>query len=126
MSKQTLYPSARYRDPRAAIQWLEGTLGFEREQVIEGDAERPIVHAELRGPDGAMFMLGTAPAEPDAYGGPGFGIYVAVEDPDALYERAVAAGAEIAAGPIDTDYGSRDFSVRDPEGNVWNFGTYRP
>jgi uncharacterized glyoxalase superfamily protein PhnB len=29
-------------------------------------------------------------------------------------------------GLVDTDYGSRDFSVRDPEGNLWSFGTYRP
>jgi uncharacterized glyoxalase superfamily protein PhnB len=48
-----------------------------------------------------------------------------VREPDALCERARAAGAEITAEPHDTDYGSRDFSARDPEGNRWSFGTYR-
>jgi uncharacterized glyoxalase superfamily protein PhnB len=50
---------------------------------------------------------------------------VVVDDTDALYERAVAAGAEITIKPYDTDYGSREFVARDPEGNLWSFGTYR-
>ena len=45
--------------------------------------------------------------------------------PDGLFARATAAGAEILAGLHETDYGSRDFAVRDPEGNRWSFGTYR-
>ncbi len=49
-----------------------------------------------------------------------------VEDPDALCERAKGAGAEISREPTDTDYGSREFSAKDPEGNVWSFGTYDP
>ena len=40
--------------------------------------------------------------------------------------RAKEAGAEITTELVDTDYGSRDYAARDPEGNVWNFGTYRP
>jgi uncharacterized glyoxalase superfamily protein PhnB len=54
------------------------------------------------------------------------GIYVAVEDADAHYEQAKAAGAEIVREIGDTDYGSREYTARDPEGNVWSFGTYRP
>jgi uncharacterized glyoxalase superfamily protein PhnB len=53
-------------------------------------------------------------------------LYVIVEDPDAVYERAKAAGAEITREPQDMDYGSREFSARDPEGNAWSFGTYDP
>ena len=45
--------------------------------------------------------------------------------PDALYERVTAAGADIIRKPGDTDYGSREFALRDPEGNLWSFGTYR-
>jgi uncharacterized glyoxalase superfamily protein PhnB len=52
--------------------------------------------------------------------------YCAVEDVDALHQRARDAGADIPLEPMDTDYGSRDFTVRDPEGNLWAFGTYRP
>ena len=53
-------------------------------------------------------------------------VYVVIDDPDALHDRAVAAGGEIVRELVDLDYGSRDFAVRDPEGNLWNFGTYDP
>ena len=53
-------------------------------------------------------------------------VYVVIDDPDALHDRAVAAGGEIVRELVDLDYGSRDFAVRDPEGNLWNFGTYAP
>jgi uncharacterized glyoxalase superfamily protein PhnB len=49
---------------------------------------------------------------------------VVTSDPDAVHARAVAAGAEITAALHETDYGSRDFAARDPEGNRWSFGTY--
>lgn len=42
-----------------------------------------------------------------------------------LYERAKSAGADIRMELTDQDHGSRDFAVRDPEGNIWSFGTYR-
>ncbi|HEY1617203.1 MAG TPA: VOC family protein [Streptosporangiaceae bacterium] len=54
----------------------------------------------------------------------GFGAYVVTAEPDALFGRATGAGATVVAGLHDTDYGSRDFTVRDPEGNLWAFGTY--
>ena len=53
-------------------------------------------------------------------------IYVAVEDADAHYARARAAGAETTRELQDTPYGSREYSARDVEGNTWSFGTYRP
>lgn len=51
-------------------------------------------------------------------------VHVVVEDPDALCERARAAGAAIVRGPEDTDYGSRMVVATDPEGNTWSFGTW--
>ena len=53
------------------------------------------------------------------------GAYVVADDIDALHGRIAAAGAEITRAPHDTDYGSRDFAIRDPEGNHWSFGSYR-
>jgi uncharacterized glyoxalase superfamily protein PhnB len=47
-----------------------------------------------------------------------------VKEVDALHDRAKAAGAAIVMPLTDQDYGSRDFSVRDPEGHLWGFGTY--
>ena len=119
-----LYPSLRYRDAKAAHQWLQDAFGLEPHALYEDD-DGNVVHAEMRwGSD--MVMFGTA--RDDAYGdrvGQGW-IYVSCDDPDALCERARAAGAEITMEPTDQDYGSRDFGARDLEGNQWNFGTYEP
>jgi uncharacterized glyoxalase superfamily protein PhnB len=52
-------------------------------------------------------------------------IYVVTDAPDALFDRATAAGAEVVRELRDEEYGSRGFTVRDPEGNLWSFGTYR-
>src|SRR5579871_5609690 len=61
---------------------------------------------------------------PATLGAPTQGVYVCVAAVDALWERAVAAGAAVVRPLADTHYGSREFSVRDPEGHVWSFGTY--
>jgi uncharacterized glyoxalase superfamily protein PhnB len=53
-------------------------------------------------------------------------LYVAVDDPDAHHDRAKAAGAEILMPLTDQSYGSREYAARDPEGNVWCFGTFQP
>ncbi len=123
-----VYPALRYHDARAAIDWLCEAFGFTEKEVHEGDAGA-IAHAELTVPGGGVVMLSTEPEEGDPRWGKHAGqgwIYIAIENPDALHDRAVAAGAEVVMGLTDTDYGSRDFSVRDPEGSLWSFGTYAP
>jgi uncharacterized glyoxalase superfamily protein PhnB len=124
-------PAIRYEDAPAAIEWLERAFGFERHVVYEGEGGT-IEHAELRVRSG-MVMLGSASDDdrfnthtPSKLGGTTAGFYVIVEDPDAHYQRAKAAGAEIVMELTDQDYGSRDYSARDPEGHLWHFGTYRP
>ena len=120
-----------YEDASAALEWLERAFGFERSSVHE----RPdgnIAHAELTFADG-MVMLG--PASDNDFGlktarelgAVNQGVYVIVDDDiDAHYVRAVDAGAEVVRALQDTDYGSREYMVRDPEGNLWSVGTYRP
>lgn len=83
------------------------------------------MHAELAYGTG-MVMLGTLETGDGLWDLAPVGVYVAVDDPDAHHGTAVAAGAEIVTGLTDTDYGSRTYTARDPEGNVWSFGTYRP
>ena len=78
-------------------------------------------HAELWYGDGAV-MLGPASGEAT----PPASVYVVVDDPDAHHDRAKAAGAEITMPLTDQDYGSRDYGAKDPDGNTWFFGTYRP
>lgn len=125
-----IYVALRYDDARAAIAWLVEAFGFERQMVVEGP-EGTIAHAELSIGSGVI-MLGSAAdnpfgmKSPRALGGVSMSIYVAVEDPDAHYERARAAGAQIARELEDMDYGSREYSAWDLEGHLWSFGTYRP
>jgi len=119
-----VWPSLRARDARALIRFLTEAFGFE-ETVVYGDGEM-VEHAQLSWPEGGGIMLGSVREGQASATDPGaFGAYVVTGQPDALYARAKAAGAEITAEPYDTDYGSRDFAVRDPEGNRWSFGTYR-
>ena len=122
-----VWPSLRARDARALIRFLVDAFGFE-ETAVYGDADR-VHHAELSWPLGGGIMLGSMPpsgAQDSWPLQPGtFGCYVVTDDPDALFARAVAAGATVLMALHDTDYGSRDFMVSDPEGNRWSFGTYR-
>jgi uncharacterized glyoxalase superfamily protein PhnB len=123
----TIYPSLRYHDARAAIDFLSEAYGFTEKAVHAGD-DGVIHHAELSG-FGGIVMLGTEPEDGDPRWGTHAGqswLYLSTEDPDALHDRALAAGAQIVRELTDTDYGSRDFSARDPEGNLWSFGTYAP
>lgn len=129
---QSIYPSVRYEDAKAAIAWLKTTLGFEEHVVYTGDGGS-IEHAELK-LGGNLIMLGSVKNDPYGkspkdLGGVTGGIYIAFDtrvEIDASYARAKTAGAEIVRELSDTDYGSHDFAVRDPEGHIWSFGTYRP
>ena len=121
----TISLSLRYRDPAAALDFLERAFGFRRVADYRDD-DGTVVHAEMAYGNG-MVMLGQA-RDDDVYGshvGQGWA-YVVVDDPDAHYARAQEAGADILRPIEDQDYGSRDYSARDPEGNVWSFGTYQP
>jgi uncharacterized glyoxalase superfamily protein PhnB len=121
-----VWPTLRANDARALIKFLVDAFGFE-ETVVYGEGDR-VDHAQLSWPLGGGIMLGSARRGPDDAWAltPGtFGAYVVTDDVDALHERAVKAGAEITRAPQDTDYGSHEFAARDPEGNLWSFGTYR-
>jgi uncharacterized glyoxalase superfamily protein PhnB len=121
-----VWPTLRAADGRALIRFLVDVVGFE-ETVVYADGD-VVGHAQLSWPLGGGVMLGSVRDDAaDTWSlTPGsFGAYVVVDDPDALFARVEAGGAEIVDGLHDTDYGSRDFSIRDPEGNRWSFGTYR-
>lgn len=130
-----IIPCIRYHDAPAAIKWLCNAFGFV-EHLVVPEGESGIAHAQLT-LGNAMIMLGTA--RDDAFGklvgphsgGPitdlaGQSVYVIVEDADAHYAHAVAAGAKIEAELKDQDHGGRAYTCRDLEGHVWTFGTYDP
>lgn len=129
-ARSNIIPCLTYRDAPAAIDWLCNAFGFEKKVAYDGP-DGTIAHAELRLGTGYV-MLGSQQEDEFNWSPPGQAghstqmIYVVVENSDALFERAKVAGAEIVRPLTDTDYGSRDFSVRDPEGHIWNFGTYHP
>jgi uncharacterized glyoxalase superfamily protein PhnB len=119
-----VWPTLQARDARALIRFLVDAFGFE-ETAVYGDGDR-VDHAELAWPPGGGMLLGSVRDRPDGTGpvpSGHFSAYVVTDEPDALRARAVAA--ELTTDLHETDYGSRDFAVRDPEGNRWNFGTYR-
>jgi uncharacterized glyoxalase superfamily protein PhnB len=121
------FPIVPYSNPRAAINWLESAFGAVATAVYPPEPDQPLKHAEVKVGTG-LVMLNDADRDdssPFALSGPVL-LYVTVDDPDALHDRAAAAGAEIVMGLTDQDYGSREFAARDPHGNVWSFGTYRP
>ncbi|MCO5163840.1 MAG: VOC family protein [Mesorhizobium sp.] len=124
-----LYPTFRYHDAPRMIDWLCEAFGFAVDaKFMDGDK---VGHAQLSFGSSAI-MLGSV--RDDEYGrmvgkpggNGGKAVYVAVDDCDAAYAKAKAAGATILDEPRDRDYGSREFICADPEGNVWSFGTYRP
>ena len=119
-----VWPTLCADDARGLIRFLVDVVGFE-ETAVYGDGD-VVQHAELAWPPGGGVMLGTNCHKPDGPTPPGaFSAYLVVDDPDALHARLVAAGAEVNVGLRDTDYGSREFGIRDAEGNRWHFGTYR-
>ena len=121
--RASIYPALGYRDAHAAIEWLQKAFGLEPIAVYE-DGDK-VAHAELRWRNGVV-MLGSVDAGSVRQEPGGSSIYLVVDDPDAHFEQASAAGAEIVLGLEDEDYGSRGYTARDPEGNLWSFGTYAP
>ena len=120
----TIYPVLSYKDAHAAIDFLERAFGFERREVHETD-DGKVAHAELA-LDGALMSLSSSDAGAPMFaeGAGRTSVYIATGDVDAIHESARGAGAKIEMEPTDQDYGSRDFVARDPEGNLWCFGTY--
>ncbi len=125
----TIIPTLRYHDAPSAIDFLCRAFGFERHLVVEGEGNQ-IAHAQLT-LDRSMIMIGSArdstikpPAALDGVNTQS--PYIIVNDVDAVHARAKAAGATITQEPEDQEYGGRLFSCRDPEGHLWNFGSYDP
>lgn len=122
---QTIFPAFGYQNAIRAIDWLTRAFGFQR-SVVHPGPDDSVIHAELKlGP--GVLMVGTwRPGSANAWQASHHAIYAYVQDVDAHYQRARAAGAEIVRAPHDTSYGAREYSARDLEGNLWSFGNYLP
>ncbi len=134
--KTRIVPSLRYQDCRQAIDWLCAAFGFE-EQLIVPSEDGGITHAQLvcgmamimlgdghRDDDDPFGQLNKSPLQLDGYNTAG--VYMIVEDVDAHYEKARAAGAAIVLDIVDQGYGGRGYTCKDLEGHLWSFGSYDP
>ena len=122
-----IWAVAFYEDALAGIDFVTDVLGFERQLVVLGADDRTVVHSELRWPEGGIVQVGTYDAENVFSVPPGEqSLYVVTADPQAVWERCSAAGVAVVRPPESADYDPEGmgFAIRDPEGNIWSFGTY--
>ena len=125
----SIYAALTYTDVKAAIQWLGAAFGLEghavEEEGVEGDGGQ-VHHAVLTSGGEMVLVESERPADlHGSHAGQGW-IYMVVQDADAHYERARAAGAEVLGEPHGYGAGYRGYGARDLEGNLWSFGTSRP
>jgi uncharacterized glyoxalase superfamily protein PhnB len=125
VSNPTVWLTLQATDAPALIDYYVHTFGF----VVAaryGDADT-VDHAQLSWPEGSGgIMLGSHRPGVDCSREPGMpGAYVVTTDPDTLYKRVLARKVDIVRPLAQTDYGAREFMVRDPQGNQWSFADYR-
>ena len=113
-------------DPDLALAFYRDTLGLElRNDVAKGDFRWITVGAASQ-PGVAIVLtnyLNGSPADNDALAaliakGALNGVHFHADDLDASFEKVRAAGAEVVQEPADQPWGTRDFAVRDPSGNL--------
>ena len=115
-----------YRDPKAALLWLEEAFGIEPVMVILG-ADGELAHAEMTFGDG-LIMVGSEwradTKSPASVGGTNTqSVHIHLDtDIDAHCERARKAGAEIIMEPENQFYGDRTYRAKDLEGHIWSIG----
>ncbi len=119
MSNPSIVPYLSYENGSVAVDFLTNAFGF-RVNIRVDSEDGAVEHAELVYGDGVV-LLGTADLPK---GSPG--IYLVVEDVDTHYATAMAAGATEVYPPEDTEWGTRRYRCRDPEGHEWTFGSYSP
>jgi PhnB protein len=118
-------PYLLYEDVSGALDWLAKAFGF-RERLRFEDEEGTVNHAEMR-LGGESIMLGDPGPDyrnPKRLGQVTMQVHAYVDDVDAHFERAKAAGAEIRSEPEDQAYGDRRYDAKDPEGHLWSFAQH--
>jgi uncharacterized glyoxalase superfamily protein PhnB len=118
--------SVCYKNPKAALRWLETAFGFEPIMVMLTPNDE-VAHSEMRFGDGVVMVasewspLHKSPASIDGLNTQTVHVQMN-EDVDAHCERARKAGAKIVREPETQFYGDRTYRAEDPEGHVWSFG----
>jgi PhnB protein len=124
----TVTPHLILENASRGIEWYKRAFGAtETGRALGPDGK--IMHAELRIGNSVLYMndaMGGGKAARQLGGSP-IGLWIYVEDVDALFKRAVAAGATVAPGPMgqlqDQFWGDRCGTLIDPEGYNWTIAT---
>jgi PhnB protein len=126
----TVTPQLTFDNAAQAIEWYKKGLGAEEISRAVGP-DGKIMHAEIRIGD-SRIMLHDAMMHakgPKAFGGSPAALWLYVEDCDALFNRAVSAGAQVFPGPMghlqDQFWGDRSGTVTDPHGYAWTIATHK-
>lgn len=124
----TVTPYITVRDAAAALAFYKTALGAA--EVMRFDTpDGRVAHAEIQIGDSRVMLGDECPVmgnkSPQSLGGTTGGLCVYVEDCDAVFGRAVAAGATVMKPPADQFYGDRSGTVTDPFGHAWTIATHK-
>ena len=126
----TVTPQLILDNAAQAIDWYKKALGAEEVSRATGP-DGKILHADLKIGNSHIMMndaMGGGKG-PKAFGGSPASLWVYVENADALFDRAVAAGAQVAPGPMgqmgDQFWGDRCGTLNDPHGYRWTIATHK-
>ena len=124
----TVTPQLTLDNAAQTIEWYKKAFGAEEKARAVGP-DGKIMHAEVRIGDSRIMLndvMGGGKG-PKAFGGSPASLWIYVEDCDALFNRAVTAGAQVAGGPMgqlqDQFWGDRSGTIIDPEGFRWTIAT---
>jgi PhnB protein len=116
------------KDAATAIDFYKKAFGAE-ELMRMPTPDGRVAHAEIQIGDCRLMMADEFPEmgakSPTTLGGTPFGLMLYVSDSDAVFHRAVAAGATVERPIIDQFYGDRSGTVVDPSGHKWTIGTHK-
>lgn len=121
---QTVTPALTLDDARATIEWYKKALGAEELSSAPGP-DGKLMHAEIRVGNSRIMLSDPVMGNkgPKDFGGSPASLWVYVEDCDALFNRAVKAGAEVAWPMSDAFWGDRFGAIKDPSGYTWTLAT---
>lgn len=124
-----IWAALNYADATEGIRFLTEVLGFEEQLIVPGEEPGVVEHSQYTWPEGGTVQTASANRAGNVFSQRATGeqsLYVITADPMAVYRRCVDAGAEILLEPESPEYDPDGtvFTVTDPEGNLWSFGTY--
>lgn len=123
VAKIKYWQSMAFQDAEAMMTWLSAIGFVEHATYREGGI---VHHAEWLWPGGGGLMFGQVREVGGIKNTGVSSAYLVTDDPDAVFDKAVAAGATVDRPMVDQDYGGRGGTVTDPEGNSWSIGSYQP